>query len=126
MSEGYTAGSIEAAVNAVLPPRRVAKIQDPSRSGVEVEEFIHALAKMPYTYKDENDKFIVRLPIIEALVPGANEPCDCRTTPTKSRGRKRDERWKRRRLRLLPPALRETEDRRAARKAVRKAAKRSK
>ncbi|XXQ33725.1 AAA+ ATPase domain-containing protein [Plasmodiophora brassicae] len=58
ISQGYTAGSIQAAVQAVLPPRRVAKITDPGKSGIVIEDFITVLSKMPYTFKDMHARLV--------------------------------------------------------------------
>jgi hypothetical protein len=52
ISEGYSAGSIQQAVQAVLPHRRVAKLVESGRS-IDNTELITALSKTNYTYKDD-------------------------------------------------------------------------
>jgi len=52
ISEGYSAGSIQQAVQAVLPDRRVAKLLESGRT-IENTELITAVSKTSYTYKDD-------------------------------------------------------------------------
>lgn len=56
ISEGYSAGDIERAVNATLTERRVQKLQE-SDKGLDSGEFISAISKTNYTYKDEYKAF---------------------------------------------------------------------
>jgi SpoVK/Ycf46/Vps4 family AAA+-type ATPase len=56
VSEGYTAGSIQRTVLTVLPERRVEKIREHYRS-FDSSEFIGALSKTDYTYRDDYDDF---------------------------------------------------------------------
>jgi hypothetical protein len=52
ISEGYSAGNIFQAVTTTLPERRVAKITE-SKKTLESTEFISALSKTSYTYKND-------------------------------------------------------------------------
>jgi hypothetical protein len=56
ISEGYSAGNIQQAVLTVLPQRRVKKLQQNSL-GFSSVEFITALSKTTYTYRDDYDDF---------------------------------------------------------------------
>jgi len=57
ISEGYSAGNIQQAVQATLPPRRVQKLLETGRP-VESAEFIAALSKTNYTYKEDYAAFV--------------------------------------------------------------------
>jgi hypothetical protein len=56
ISEGYSAGNIYQAVSTTLPERRVAKMLESKRS-LDSTEFISALSKTSYTYKDDYNGF---------------------------------------------------------------------
>jgi len=56
ISEGYSAGNILQAVQTTLPERRVSKILDAKRS-LDSAEFINALSKTSYTYRDDYISF---------------------------------------------------------------------
>lgn len=56
ISEGYSAGNILQAVQATMPPRRVQKILESGRP-FDSTEFISALSKTSYTYKDDYNAF---------------------------------------------------------------------
>lgn len=56
ISEGYSAGNIHQAVQTTLPERRVNKILEAKRN-LDSTEFISALSKTSYTYKDDYNSF---------------------------------------------------------------------
>lgn len=56
ISEGYSAGNIQQAVQTTLPERRVQKFQETGRT-LDSSEFISALSKTSYTYKDDYNSF---------------------------------------------------------------------
>ena len=57
ISEGYSAGNIQQAVNATIPPRRVQKLLETGRP-IDSSEFLTALSKTAYTYKNDYANYV--------------------------------------------------------------------
>jgi len=56
ISEGYSAGNIQSAVHTILPARRVKKLKETGKS-IDISEFITALSRSSYTYKNDYKQF---------------------------------------------------------------------
>jgi hypothetical protein len=56
LSEGFSAGSIRMAVELTLPPARVRRAKE-TMAQICTGDFVHALSRTPFTYKDAMDAF---------------------------------------------------------------------